>query len=185
MYLLKIDEQELYDSERNKFIYLPAKTFHLEHSLEAIAKWESKYKTQLLTHSEKTPEQMAYYIKCMVIENLEDVNPSYFDCITTKQVKEIEEYMADPHTGTTLPKQKKRPGKGETMSAELIYYWMFSNGIPKECEKWHINNLLTLIQIFGIKGQTDQPGNGKATSSEYAARRALNAQRRAKFGSKG
>lgn len=185
MYLLKIEGQELFDSETNRFINLPPVTLHLEHSLVAISKWESKYKTQLLSNKEKTNEQMAYYIQCMVIENIENLNPIYFSCLTRNQVREIEEYMSDAHTGTTLPKQRKKPGRGETMSAELIYYWMFSNGIPKECETWHINNLLTLIQIFGIKSQNDMPNNGKATASDYAARRALNAQRRAKFGSKG
>ena len=59
---------------------------------------------------------------------------------------------------------------------------MFSFNIPKECEKWHINRLLTLIQIFSIKNSPDK----KMSKNEiYKHNRELNALRRKKLGTKG
>ena len=59
---------------------------------------------------------------------------------------------------------------------------MFSYQIDISCESWHINRLLTLIRIFGIKQEKPEK-MGKAEAN--AQRKALNAQRRAKMMSKG
>ena len=64
----------------------------------------------------------------------------------------IMQYINDPMTATTI---KDTPGKrnNELITSELIYYWMVALEIPFECEKWHINRLLTLIKICNIKNQ--------------------------------
>ena len=79
---------------------------------------------------------------------------------------------------------KNQPGKvsRDVVTSELIYYWMIACGIPMECEKWHINRLLTLIRVCNEKNKTPQKKNPKQRA---ASRSALNAARRRQYGSRG
>ena len=54
--------------------------------------------------------------------------------------------------------------------------------IPFECEKWHINRLLTLIQICNIK---NQPAKNMSKREVMNQNRLLNEARRAKYHTKG
>jgi hypothetical protein len=99
---------------------------------------------------------------------------------------EIKNYMDDTMTATTFSKSQQRAARinqgGEYITAELIYYWMVALQIPFECEKWHINKLLTLIQVCNLK---NSPPKKMSKNEIYAQNRALNAARRAKFKSRG
>ena len=55
-------------------------------------------------------------------------------------------------TATTFSNNNRSTNK-EQITSELIYYWMISFNIPWECQKWHINKLLTLIRVCGIKNE--------------------------------
>ena len=61
---------------------------------------------------------------------------------------------------------------------------MVSLQIPAEYEKWHINRLLTLIQVCNVK---NAPNDTKKMSKNEIARNydAINAARRAKLHTKG
>lgn len=72
--------------------------------------------------------------------------------------------------------------RGEVITSELLYYYMFSCGIPKECEKWHLNRLITLIRVFGEKNKPPKKQSTRDLISQYAS---LNAQRKAKLGTRG
>ena len=62
---------------------------------------------------------------------------------------------------------------------------MVSFQIPFECQKWHLNRLLTLIRICKIK-EGQQNKNGKMSKRDILSQNAsLNAARRAKMHSKG
>ena len=52
---------------------------------------------------------------------------------------------------TTFYEDETTNRKKEIITSELIYYWMIASNIPMECEKWHLNRLLTLIRICSIK----------------------------------
>lgn len=56
---------------------------------------------------------------------------------------------------------------------------MFSLRIPKECEEWNLNRLLTLIRVFDAKNsEYNQPVNKKLNKAEIMRQnRRLNAQR--------
>lgn len=89
----------------------------------------------------------------------------------------------NPMTATTFGKnQNDNSTRTENISSELIYFWMFDNGIPMECEKWHLNRLLTLIRVCNVKR-----GSGKKMSQSEIMRqyKSINEANRAKFRSKG
>jgi hypothetical protein len=76
----------------------------------------------------------------------------------------------------------ERKGRGETITAELIYYWMVAFNIPFSCEYWHLNRLFALIRICNIKNAPEK----KMGKHEIASRnRELNAARRAQYNTRG
>ena len=181
MLTLKIPEQEYYDESKQEFIVCKAYVLKLEHSLVSISKWESKWKKPFLTDKPKTAEEFMDYIKCMTIN--QDIPDIVYLFLGRENVKKIEEYIMDSATATTVTYHGKSKSKGheETPTSELIYYWMISNGIPFECEKWRLNRLLTLLKVCNAKGNPQQ-----MTKQEiYAMNNALNNARRNATGSRG
>ena len=179
MLILKIPEQEYYDQATNSFTYCRAYTLKLEHSLVSISKWESKWKKPFLTEGTKTAAEFLDYIRCMTIN--QDVPEEAYALLGHENVKKIEEYILDPATATTVTDRRKSKGKSETPTSELIYYWMISNGIPFECEKWRLNRLITLIKVCNAKGNPQQMSKAEI----YAMNTALNNSRRAAAKSSG
>ena len=180
--LITIPPTELYDDAKKEFINIDKEVkLLLEHSLIAISKWESKWHKSFFDPKvEKTPEMVNDYIVCM--NRTPNVDPNVFSAIPQSEMKRIEEYLQDPMSATTFNDPPQKKGKQEVQTSELIYYYMFKLGIPKECEKWHINRLLVLLKIYGIKDQPDK----KVSKSEAMARyNAINAKNRARFNSKG
>ena len=55
-------------------------------------------------------------------------------------------------------------------------------GIPFECEKWHLNRLMTLIRVVSAK---NAPPKKMSKNEILAQQRRLNAERKAKFNTKG
>ena len=180
MLILKIPEQEYFNNVTGEFVNCRACTLKLEHSLVSISKWESKWKKAFLTNEDKTPAEFIDYIRCMTIN--QDVPEEAYSLLGHDNVKKIEEYIMDPATATTVyDRRKGRGGKSETITSELIYYWMISNGIPFECEKWRLNRLLVLIKLCNAKGNPQQMSRQEI----YAMNTALNKSRRTASGSPG
>ena len=174
---------EMYDESKNEFSYTKDTTLQLEHSLVSISKWEAKWNKPFLATKEKTQEEALDYIKCMTItQNVPDM--AYMG-LNEEIIKQINDYIEAPMTATTFSKEQegsKKTGKGEIITSELIYYWMTALQIPMECQKWHINRLLTLINVCNIK---NTPPKKMSKSEIYSKNKALNAARRAKYHSKG
>lgn len=182
MLTITIPAAEWFDETKNEFVTVKEQTLQLEHSLVSLSKWESKYCKSFYTRDEKSHEETVEYIKCMTIT--QNVKPDVYLNLTKANFDEINKYIEAPMTATTI---SERAGKGringERITSELIYYWMFSLQIPKECEKWHLNRLITLIKVFNAKNQGgDSKRNPAQTAKDYAA---LNAARRKKFNTKG
>jgi len=181
MLILDIPEQEYYDEENQEFVYIHTFKLKLEHSLVSISKWESKWKKPFLKDEQKTPAEFLDYVRCMTINS--DVPDNVYQLMGHENLKKIQDYIMDPATATTIMDRRKQSSKGrqETVTSELIYYWMLTNGIPFECEKWRLNRLITLIRICNAKGNPQQMNNQEL----YAMNAALNRSRRAASGSRG
>lgn len=176
---ITIPEGEYYDSEKNEFITIHEQKIRLEHSLVSISKWEAKFKKPFLTKDPKTHEETIEYIKMMTIT--QNVNPLAYHFLPDSVIKEVQDYIDDPMTATRIT-SKPKPGHREIITSELIYYWMTGFGIPFECEKWHLNRLLCLIEVCNAKN--DKPKK-MPRNEVYNNNKALNAARRAKSNSKG
>ena len=92
------------------------------------------------------------------------------------------EYIGDSMTATTFSKEADKAGNREIITSELIYYWMIASNIPFECQKWHLNRLITLIRICGIKNTPPKKRSRREIMSRNAA---LNAARRQQYNTKG
>lgn len=186
-----VKPKEFFNEETNRFIDVKETTLVLEHSLISISKWEAKYKKPFLVEkSMDDVEKIIFYLKCMTISP-QNVDDMVYYAIDKETMEEIMEYINDPMTATWFgedrdPKNKNR--KKEIMTSEVIYWQMVALQIPWECQKWHLNRLLTLIRVCGIKNE-EQYGDDKKkkmSKSDLLKRNAaLNAQRRAKLGTKG
>ena len=170
---------ELWDESREIFTQTKEQTLQLEHSLVSLSKWESKWGKAFLSKQEKTYEETIDYIKCMTIT--QNVNPKVYNSLTTKNIEQINKYIDEPMTATTFHEVNNTRSR-EIITSELIYYWMFSLNIPMECQKWHLNRLLTLIRVCNIK---NAPPKKMSRSDIISRNAALNAARRKKLNSKG
>lgn len=184
MLQLEIPSFELYDEDKNEYIYVKGQTLQLEHSLVSIAKWESKWNVPYLDSKNHTHEQVMDYIKCMTIT--QNVNDNIYKYMPRSCINVIEEYINLPMSATKFVKLSEDEDKissSEIITAEVIYYWMISLNIPIEFQKWPINRLLTLIRVFNLKNGT---GKKKKSKSELAKMyHEINAERRKKYNSKG
>ena len=172
---------EAFDDEKQEFVTIGKdQTLELEHSLISLSKWESKWCKVFLSKEEKTTEETIDYIKCMTVTPR--VDPSVYDRLTTENIKQIQDYIAAPMTATYFSKEAGGRINREQVTSELIYYWMIAMQIPFECEKWHLNRLLTLIRVCNIKNQPPKKMSKKDIMSRNAA---LNAQRRQQLNTTG
>lgn len=180
MLKLLIMGEEFFNEEDQTFTSVNDQTLTLEHSLISLSKWESIHKIPFLTSKDRTEQQMLDYLKCMIIGDESDEEKIYL--LSSDHFNKINDYIKSTESATTFGNLPNKGGSSETITAELIYYWMIAFNIPMECENWHLNRLLALIRVCNIKQQKPK----KMSRSEIAQRNAkLNAERRAKYGSSG
>lgn len=171
---LKIEGREFYDEETSSFVMLTSQTLQLEHSLLSISKWESKWHKPFLSREARTPEEAKYYVKCMTINK--NVDPIVYESLSNEDIDKINKYIEDPMTATWFKEDQKR-GSSRIITNELVYCWMAALQIPFECEKWHINRLLTLIRVCNEENAPKKTMSKKDTAAMY---RSINAARRQK-----
>lgn len=142
---LLIKGVDLYDEKNEEFVSTKDTTLRLEHSLISLSKWESKWHKPFLGNDDRTDEEIRDYIRCMTIT--QNVDPLVYLGLSAENYKSIEEYMSDTMTATWFNDKNNPKSRQKVVTAELIYYWMISLQIPFECERWHLNRLLTLIRV--------------------------------------
>lgn len=180
MLQIKIQDSELWDERKQEFVYVKRQTLQLEHSLISISKWESKWCKSFFHTYDKTYEEVVDYIRCMVLTPKFD--PLLLSGLTVKNIEDINEYINAPMTATYFSENNHRFAMREKITSELIYYWLIELNIPFECQKWHINRLLTLIRLCSLKKQPPR----KMSRGEIIRRNAaLNEERRKSLNTKG
>lgn len=183
MLKITIPDIEYFDEskgEMGEFVIKKGQTLELEHSLVSLSKWESKWHKPFLTSEKKTIEETISYIKCMTITP--NVKDEVYANLTNENIDTINKYIENSMTATTFRKDIRNGSNRETVTSELIYYWMVALNIPFECQKWHLNRLLTLIKVCNIKNQPAKKLSKKEIMSRNAA---INAANRKRFNSKG
>lgn len=179
-----VEPTELYIEATNEFRNFKGGVLQLEHSLIAIRKWENKWHIPFLEEDEKPHEMIKDYIKCMTLNK---PDPDIYDFLSQKNVNDIVEYIKDPRSATYfsnkggLPGQNKNTTHPEKITAEIVYCWMIMLNIPIEFERWHINQLITLIRVVNLKANPTKMNQKEAAMQ----RQMLNAQRRAKYKTRG
>jgi hypothetical protein len=179
MLTITIPAIEHYDEETNTFTMVKEQKVQLEHSLVSLSKWESKWCKPFLSRDEKTMEETIDYIKCMTItQNIDD---GLYSRVTNDNITSIHNYIDAKMTATTISQENKKPNR-EIITAEIIYHWMIALNIPFECQKWHLNRLLTLINVCNIKNAPPKKMSRKELLSRNAS---LNAARQQALNIKG
>ena len=175
-----VPAQELYDSESNLFITIKEQTITVEHSLLSVSKWESKWHKPFADTPDKTDEEIRDYIRCMTL--YPNVDPFIYSVLPQKTIDEITDYINDPMTATWFKDTKNKSGHKEIITSEVIYYLMISYGIPFECQKWHLNRLITLLRVCEEK---NAPPKKMSRNDMIRQQRSLNEMRRKALKSKG
>mgnify|MGYP004601467987 CR=1 FL=1 len=171
---LFIPGKEFWNNELQEFIYTKDITLHLKHSLVSLTRWEQHYKRRFLDDGPKNEEEYRFYIQCMTLNK--DVDPLIYTALQEDDLKKVTDYLHESMTATTLPKQNDKHTNSEKLSSELIYYYLSALNIPFDCDKWFLNNLLTVINIASIKNAPQE----KKSKPSWSSIRALNAARNAK-----
>ena len=183
MLKIRIQPNECFDEKTNKFYIFPEKEveLQLEHSLVSISKWEAKWHKSFLSSTDKSNEELIDYVKCMAL-NSSTIDERVYGLLTEGQINAISEYISDPMTATTFREDPTKGHLRKIITSEVIYYQMVALGIPFECQKWHLNRLLTLIRVCSEKSQPGKKMSGKEIANRN---RALNEARRAQLKSRG
>lgn len=170
---LTINGTDLWDPSTERFYTIKPQTIALEHSLLSLSKWEEKWHKPFLSDEPLSNDEIIDYIKCMTVTR--NVDPLVYRCFTEAHFSAIEAYISDPHTATWFSNKPQSNANKAVITAERIYHLMFAYGIDKDCEKWHLNRLLTQIRV---EYEETKPQQKKSKAELLDHHRALNAARR-------
>jgi hypothetical protein len=174
--------EEYWDDQKEEFVDPDMFTLELEHSLASLSKWESKWEKPFLGKEDKTTEETLWYIRAMVLTP--NVPEKVYENLTPGNVSQINAYIDAKMTATWFNESRgpQQRSTGEVLTAEIIYYLMFTYRIPLECENWHLNRLVTLIRVFNNKNAPSKKMNRRDAGQRQ---RELNAQRRSQLNTRG
>lgn len=154
-------------------------TIKFEHSLLSISKWESRTKKPFLTLEPKTAVDSIDYFKDMVVG---DSDLDLVLKLMPEQLEQLSEYINESQTASSVPNEQKTVGQQETVTSELIYYWMTALQIDWRAEAWPLSRLMMLIEITNYK---NQPEKERSRADMLARWRQENTKRKEKYNTNG
>lgn len=169
-----VPEEDCFDNGiAQRFFTAPEVTLSLEHSLIAVSKWEAKYKIPFLKSVEylNQPKHVAkflYYIKCMSTKG--DISDSVLLRLKSEHILEITQYISDEHSASIVSTGSSGGPSRHPITSERIYALMAGYHVPHEYAKWHLNNLLTVINICAEMNEDPKKrkrDNGSVTTAYY------------------
>lgn len=149
-----------------------------------MSKWETIHEIPFFSRaSQKTLSQMKSYIECM---SAEPIPPMVLHGLNQEHFETLGAYLEARHSATWFSDEGDQGPQTQTVTSELIYYWMTAQNIPFECERWPLKRLMNLIKIASIKNTVKDPKKkSTVTPRMLNERAALNAKRRAALNSTG
>jgi hypothetical protein len=159
----------------------PVVKLSFEHSLLSLSKWEALHEKPFFGREPKTPEETMSYVRQMLLtDNAPD---NFIDRLTADDYKSIADYINSNQTATTFAPEPQQRGSSELITNELIYFWLIQFNIPfHPVETWHLNRLMVLVKVVGIKQSKPKKMSKQELAEKY---RSLNEQRRQQSGSAG
>lgn len=159
----------------------PSVELSLEHSLLSLSKWESIHEEPFFDQKEMTPEKTMSYFECMLVSD--PPHSKWIERVPTDEFHRMAEYINSNQTATWFRETKQTRPPQEKTTSELIYYWLVQFNIPFwPTETWHLNRLMTLVKIAGIKQSKPEKMSPAARREEQ---RRLNEERRKQMGTSG
>lgn len=205
MLYITVPPFEMFDESTERYITVDKETtLEMENSLYAISLWEQKFnkpyfpkkdpaklfKKEQEQEPEKTPDEMLYFFKCMVVgvrDPDRDVDENVFLGFTEENYKDLYEYLQSPRSAykSSPSNDKSKKGNNRTLVSEVFYAWMSELQIPWEAQYWNINRLLNVIQIVN---EDNEPPDKKKKKKAYDRMKEwdeINRQRQKALGTKG
>lgn len=173
--------EEHWDEDAERFVFPESFELQLEHSLVALSKWEQEFEKPFLGPDQKSDEELIGYVHCMCLDPTVPRERLYQ--LSQENYDEIDRYLNRKMTATWFTEHGPQSRKsGETITAELVYFWMSTFNIPIEWETRNITNLFTYIRIANEK---NSPPKKMSRSEAAQQQRELNRRRRAEMGTNG
>ena len=179
MLLVEVPAIEFFDEQTGEFHQSKPIELRMEHSLVSMSKWEMRWRKPFLATKEISGEMLRDYFRCMTLS--QHVDPIIYSALDKTTVDAIVNYINSDFSATTIRDTDGRKSS-KIVTTEEIYWWMFSYGIPIDCQKWHFSRLLKLLRIASIYSQPQKKMSRREILNQN---RSLNAARRAKMGSRG
>lgn len=164
------EERCLFNNDTAELIYCKPITLQFEHSLISISKWEERYKKTFLDEDyNKTEDEIMYYLWCMSIKT---IDYKYILALNEDERLALINYTNEKRTATVVPHKQEHISIKETITSELIYFWMIEYHIPYEARTWNITRLMALIDICQYKKSPSEKKTEAEIASEYSSENA-------------
>lgn len=154
-----------------------------EHSLVSLSNWEAIHEKPFFSWKKddtKTNAEMISYFEQMLISPADRTDLIAY--LTPEDQLGLVEYINSKRTATIVREVQEKPGPKENVTSELVYYWMISFNIPFEAATWHLNRLMMLIRVCGVKNSKPQKQPASSVAAKY---REMNERRRKELGTSG
>lgn len=170
--------KEYWNDETERFESPPSYEVDLEHSLYTIAIFEQRNGVAFASKRGLEKDKLLdYIVNCMC--RTPDVPLDAWLNLTDTDIKAITAYMEEEACATRIyrmgAEDGPKRGRHETVTAEILYFYMAQFNFPLEFEHWHLNRLMKLIDVAAIKSSPPKKMS-KRESAKW--QKAQNARRR-------